>query len=198
MDAFSPFLLFIYLFRRTQQAHNSTSIRDVARAKRARARQRYISICVVVDRRRRSLLTSAASPVGNRRSGRSATRLPLHGDDNSAATSYIHSSSSSRSRQGFLYTVAYRDARKRKKTNGREALSLSLVESSRFSLSRRPSAARVVCPHGLIDARTAPLTTPSLRRRVSILRGGRTLHYTRVTEKPRTDDNNPGGESPVF
>lgn len=42
MDAFSPFPLFIYLFRRTQQAHNSASIRDVARAKRARARQRYI------------------------------------------------------------------------------------------------------------------------------------------------------------
>lgn len=45
------------------------------------------------------------------------------------------------------------------------SLSSSLVRAS-FTATR---VARF--PHGLIDARTAPLTTPSLRRRVSILYG---------------------------
>lgn len=43
-------------------------------------------------------------------------------------------------------------------------------------------------PHGLIDARTAPLTTPSLRRRVSILRERRT---------PDEGENNPAASRSV-
>lgn len=53
------------------------------------------------------------------------------------------------------------------------------------SLSRVSPPPSLACPHGLIDARTAPLTTPSSRRRVSILRG-EGPHYAHTPGTRRT------------
>lgn len=162
------FSLFIYLFISTHiNRHTTWRVSDVGRAgARARVRNdityRYVSLLITGSRRlfqpRRPSETGvgAADPrrvchcTGTRRTRRRVTSISPHF-------------------RGIYISVS-RKARTGRDSRAANFAFLCLASRRR----RRLSAARVACPHGLIDARTAPLTTPSLRRRVSILRGEET------------------------
>lgn len=162
--SFLSIYLFIYLFRRTQRG---TQLGGYLESRgRARVRNdityRYVSLLITGSRRlfqpRRPSETAvgAADPrrvchcTGTRRTRRRVTSISPHF-------------------RGIYISVS-RKARTDRDSRAANFAFLCLASRRR----RRLSAARVACPHGLIDARTAPLTTPSLRRRVSILRGEET------------------------
>lgn len=168
-----------------KQAHNSASIRRRARA-RGRANvyvrvyiymyvYRYVSsLITVVDRRYISRVGRREAPV---RAIRGASAIARERRRVTSIPSLCE-----------LYNITL-VSRCVNKTAGE-----SPRRTWRFSVSRLavPRRRAVACPYELIDARTAPLTTPSLRRRVSILREGRTTRTTPGTRQAeRESDDNP-------